>query len=78
MRKGETEKQITDTKHIKKKAAKPTVQIGHVAQIKFSGSKIIPSTSYPSIPLLMPSTTMSNEERKHDSIFSFLLQHIML
>lgn len=58
----------------KKKATKPTVQIGHIAQIKFSGSKIISSSSYPSIPLPVPPTIVSNEERKQNWISSFLLQ----
>lgn len=67
-------KKNTDTKHIKtKNATKPAVQVGLIAQIKLSGSKIIPSTSYPSTPLSTPPTVVSNEERKQDSIFSFLL-----
>lgn len=62
----------------KKIATKPTVQIGHIAQIKFSGSKIISSSSYPSIPLPVPPTIVSNEERKQNWISSFLLQRFTL
>lgn len=55
---GWAKRKNTDTKYIQKreKATKPTVQTGHIAQMKFSGSTIIPSTSYPSIPLSMPPT----------------------